>query len=97
MNNTDRYWYQRKWKSIFTNEAHKILVTKGLYNCPFTRKYRHGFSIDVKSELRTPVASGIIAVKVSGRRGPALLFLDLRRGVLGRVGLSHTVKAEANH
>ncbi|KAK3349882.1 hypothetical protein B0T25DRAFT_250760 [Lasiosphaeria hispida] len=70
---------------LLTNEQENVLVTRGPYNRLFTRKGDSGFSIDVKPEVRTLVAAGIILVKVALRNGsPALVCFDLRRVGEGR-------------
>jgi hypothetical protein len=48
----------------------------------FTRKVNgtNGFSIDIKPEIRTLVAAGLVFVKISMPDGSALVCLDLRRG-----------------
>jgi len=82
---------------LLSTELYTILVTKGPYNRPFVRKNNDGgdgFSIDIKSNLRTLLASGIIVVKVAGRQGPALLCMDLRRGAPGRSSISHSDKID---
>jgi hypothetical protein len=65
---------------LLTKESENVLITKGPYNKMFTRKGDDGFSIDVKPEVGTLVASGLIFVKVSMSRGTALVCLDLRIG-----------------
>lgn len=80
---------------LLSRELHTILIVKGPYHRPFLRKSDgDGFSIDVKMELRTLLASGIIVVKVTGRQGPGLVCLDLRRGAPGRRRVSHSDKIE---
>jgi len=65
---------------LLSREAYTILITKGPFNRLFARRGTDGFSIDVKVQLETLAASGIIVVKVAGRDGPSLVCLDLRRG-----------------
>jgi hypothetical protein len=76
-NEQDLYLY------LLTKESESVLVTRGPYNKMFVRKEDHGsggFSIDIKPEVRTLVAAGLILVKVSIQDGSALVCLDLRRG-----------------
>jgi len=78
---------------LLSMELYTILLTKGPYNKPFVRKSEDGgdgFSIDVKIQLRTLLASGVIMVKVAGRQGPGLICLDLRRGAPGRDRVCHS-------
>ncbi|KAF6835378.1 hypothetical protein CMUS01_05791 [Colletotrichum musicola] len=79
---------------LLAKESYTILDTKGPFNRLFMRRYDDGFSIDVKMELRTLVASGIIVVKVATHMGPALVCLDIRRGVDGRSIIPHYHSAE---
>ncbi len=75
---------------LLSKESSTILITKGPFNKPFTRKKDDAFSIDVKIRLDTLVASGIIPVKVaSAVGGPGLACLDLREGVGGRAIVQH--------
>jgi hypothetical protein len=76
-NEQDLYLY------LLTKESETALITRGPYNKMFVRKEEHssgGFSIDIKPEIRTLVAAGLILVKVSMQDGSALVCLDLRRG-----------------
>lgn len=76
-NEQDLYLY------LLTKESETVLVSRGPYNKMFTRREGHssgGFSIDIKPEVRTLVAAGLILVKVSMQDGSALVCLDLRRG-----------------
>ncbi|KAF6835423.1 hypothetical protein CPLU01_04294 [Colletotrichum plurivorum] len=74
---------------LLAKESYTILDTKGPFNRLFTRRSTDGFSIDVKMELRTLVASGIIVVKVATHMGPALVCLDIRTGADGRFMVKH--------
>ncbi|ROT37781.1 hypothetical protein SODALDRAFT_333534 [Sodiomyces alkalinus F11] len=69
---------------LLTKEPESVLITRGPYNRLFTRKeeqaFAGGFSIDIKPEVRTLVAAGLIFVVVALRHGTALVCLDLRRG-----------------
>lgn len=65
---------------LLTKEAENVLIAKGPYNQMFVRKGDGGFSIDVKPEIRTLMACGVIFVKVASLRGTALVCLDFRRG-----------------
>jgi hypothetical protein len=67
---------------LLTKESENVLITKGPYNKMFTRKVNatNGFSIDIKPEVRTLVAAGLVFVKISMSEGSALVCLDLRRG-----------------
>ena len=67
---------------LLTKESENVLVTKGPYNKMFTRKVNgtNGFSIDIKPEVRTLVAAGLVFIKISMSEGSALVCLDLRRG-----------------
>ncbi|KAK0627550.1 hypothetical protein B0T14DRAFT_512852 [Immersiella caudata] len=76
-NEQDLYLY------LLTKESETALITRGPYNKMFVRKEEHssgGFSIDIKPEIRTLVAAGLILIKVSMQDGSALVCLDLRRG-----------------
>ncbi|KAK0620604.1 hypothetical protein B0T14DRAFT_521803 [Immersiella caudata] len=78
---------------LLSMELYTILITKGPYNKPFARRSEDGgdgFSIDVKIQLKTLMASGIIMVKVAGRQGLGLICLDLRRGSPGRDRICHS-------
>ncbi|KAK3361018.1 hypothetical protein B0T24DRAFT_692654 [Lasiosphaeria ovina] len=78
---------------LLSMEIYTILITKGPYNRPFARRSNDGsdgFSIDVKIELRTLLASGILVIKVAGRKGVGLVCMDLRRGTPGRAKISHS-------
>ncbi|KAF6817576.1 hypothetical protein CSOJ01_02286 [Colletotrichum sojae] len=81
---------------LLAKESYTILDTKGPFNRLFTRRYDDGFSIDVKMELRTLIASGIIVVKMATHMGPALVCLDIRRGVDGRSIIRHYHSAQEN-
>ncbi|KAL0929324.1 uncharacterized protein CTRU02_215730 [Colletotrichum truncatum] len=74
---------------LLAKESYTILDTKGPFNRLFSRRYDDGFSIDVKMELRTLVASGIIVIKVATNMGPGLVCLDVRRGAYGRSVIQH--------
>ncbi|KAK4201839.1 hypothetical protein QBC40DRAFT_323004 [Triangularia verruculosa] len=84
---------------LLSNEHYTILIVKGPYHRSFTRQSDAGgggFSIDVRIELRTLIASGIIVVKVTGRQGHGLVCMDLRRGAQGKRHISHSDEIEGN-
>lgn len=74
---------------LLANDAYTILTTRGPYNLFHTRRSDDGSSIDVKMELRTLITSGIVVFRVATHMGPALVCLDLRRGVEGRTSIRH--------
>ncbi|KAH8885811.1 hypothetical protein GQ53DRAFT_603004, partial [Thozetella sp. PMI_491] len=60
---------------LLTMEYENVLKTKGPHNSIFMRREPQGFSIDVKPEVRTLLAAGIIFIKVSVRKEPVLICL----------------------
>ncbi|KAK2753629.1 hypothetical protein CKAH01_17549 [Colletotrichum kahawae] len=77
---------------LLSKESYTILITKGPYNRIFSRRSDDGFSIDVEMELRTLVSGGIVVVQVASHMGPALVCLDIRRGMEGRTSIRHSDK-----
>jgi hypothetical protein len=85
---------------LLTKEPESVLITRGPYNRLFTRKEEQapagGFSIDIKPEVRTLIAAGLIFVVVALRHGgTALVGLDLRRGSENRTSIAHTGDEQA--
>jgi hypothetical protein len=80
---------------LLSCESSNILITRGPYNQAFSRRAAagDGFAIDVKLELRTMVANGLIGVKVAGTYGDGLVFLDMRHGMETRDTLGHSDNA----
>ncbi|KAK1851926.1 hypothetical protein CCHR01_05440 [Colletotrichum chrysophilum] len=76
-------------KYLLANDVLTILTTRGPFNICFTRRSEDGFSIDVKSELRTLMTSGIVVVQVEMATGRGLVCLDLRGGIEGRTSINH--------
>lgn len=79
---------------LITMEYENVLCTSGPHNSIFARRQGSGspgFSIDVKPQLRTLLASGLIFVKVLMRKEPTLVCLDFRAGggKEGRSGTRH--------
>jgi hypothetical protein len=74
---------------LLTKESSSILQTTGPYNRPFARRTDTGFSIDDRAELRNLVFSRLLSVKVATGSGPALVVLDFRPRLPGKVALEH--------
>ncbi|KAK1845494.1 hypothetical protein CCHR01_11869 [Colletotrichum chrysophilum] len=69
---------------LLSSEIDGILLTGGPFKKAFSRCSEiDGFSIDVKPNLRTLLASGIILIDVLTLEGPALLWLRLVPGYRG--------------
>ncbi|KAL2167849.1 hypothetical protein VTG60DRAFT_716 [Thermothelomyces hinnuleus] len=65
---------------FLSTQAKNKLTTCGPFNGPFRNAAPSGFSIDVKPELQTLMACGLVPVKVTTLEGPHLVFLDLVPG-----------------
>ncbi|KAL1895443.1 hypothetical protein Sste5346_005249 [Sporothrix stenoceras] len=68
---------------LLTTESENVLVAAGPYNKVFARRGAagDGFKVDIKPEIRTLLAAGLVFVKVSTHHeGTALVCLDLRSG-----------------
>lgn len=75
---------------FFLSTSADRLVTRGPFNAPFFRNAeREGFSIDVKPELQTLLACGVIPLKVQMLQGPSLVCLDLSPGRRRLTSVSH--------
>jgi hypothetical protein len=75
---------------LLSTESSNILYTSGPFNRPFSKRGTDGFSIDVKIELRTLMASGILVLKVATSHGPSLICMDTRTGAVGRSVIRHS-------
>ncbi|ERS96231.1 uncharacterized protein SPSK_01423 [Sporothrix schenckii 1099-18] len=76
---------------LLTTESENVLVAAGPYNKVFARRGAagEGFKVDIKPEIRTLLAAGLVFVKVSTHHeGTALVCLDLRSGGGGSSGSS---------
>ena len=74
---------------LLATESENVLVAAGPYNKVFTRRGAagDGFKVDIKPEIRTLLAAGLVFVKVSTHhQGTALVCLDLRSGGGGNSG-----------
>ncbi|CAK7210115.1 hypothetical protein SCUCBS95973_000682 [Sporothrix curviconia] len=66
---------------LLATESENVLVAAGPYNKVFARRGGEGFKVDIKPEIRTLLAAGLVFVKVSTHhQGTALVCLDLRSG-----------------
>ncbi|CAK7236698.1 hypothetical protein SBRCBS47491_009726 [Sporothrix bragantina] len=68
---------------LLATESENVLVAAGPYNKVFARRGAagEGFKVDIKPEIRTLLAAGLVFVKVSTHhQGTALVCLDLRSG-----------------
>ncbi|CAK7211049.1 hypothetical protein SEUCBS140593_001036 [Sporothrix eucalyptigena] len=68
---------------LLATESENVLVAAGPYNKVFARRGAagDGFKVDIKPEIRTLLAAGLVFVKVSTHhQGTALVCLDLRSG-----------------
>lgn len=76
---------------LLTTESENVMVAAGPYNKVFARRGAagDGFKVDIKPEIRTLLAAGLVFVKVSTHHeGTALVCLDLRSGGGGSSGSS---------
>jgi hypothetical protein len=78
-------------------ETFNTLITRGPYNQAFRRRATEGFAIDVKLQLRTLAANGLIGVKDASAYGDGLLFLYLRHGIGGRAKVTLLKSSEKDH
>ncbi|KAK3341820.1 hypothetical protein B0T25DRAFT_511238 [Lasiosphaeria hispida] len=69
------------------------LLSRGPFNTAFFRNAGwDGFSIDVKPELQTLLACGVIPLKVTMLRGPSLICLDLSPGRYRLTSADHSMR-----
>jgi len=63
---------------LLAKESENVLISRGPYNTLFRRRGDQGFSIDVKPEVQTLLAAGLVLVKISTVDGVGLICLDFR-------------------
>ncbi|KAH8787885.1 hypothetical protein F5883DRAFT_531047 [Diaporthe sp. PMI_573] len=82
---------------LLSTRHRNLLGTCGPFNTPFREKNPGGFSIDVKIELQTLWACGIIPLQVTTLEGPNLVLLDLTRGQKGLMKADHSTEGYAEN